>query len=201
VRLVVIGGTTLWSDYSTHLTELNPETSEYLGGVAGDLIPDIMQNAAMLLVPSRYEPGSIVTGEALASGLPVVLSDEVGPSEVVIGPHVRVHRAGDLDDLEDSVRSLLKAIEADQPGLRRAARANAEAVFSSVEIVSQLIAILATAAAQPTSTTGGAPATDAIRSGQQPYASASQKIADQSQNRNLSRLWRCWRLTGRRTRP
>ncbi len=142
VRLLVIGGTTLWSDYSAHLTELHPDVGEYLGAVTSDAMLDIMGSAAMLLVPSRYEPGSIVTGEALASGLPVVLSDEVGPSEVVSGPHVRVHRAGEVDGLEGAVRSLLSTIEGDVQTLREAARADAEAYFSASGVVSQLIDML-----------------------------------------------------------
>jgi glycosyltransferase involved in cell wall biosynthesis len=96
----------------------------------------------MLVVPSRYEPGSIVTGEALGCGLPVVLSDQVGPSEVVQGPHMRIHRAGDVDELECAVRSLLDAVEADEPALRNGARANAEREFGAHVVISQLVRIV-----------------------------------------------------------
>jgi glycosyltransferase involved in cell wall biosynthesis len=100
----------------------------------------------MLLIPSRYEPGSIVAGEALACGLPVVLSDEVGPSEVIAGPHVRVHRAGDVDSLEAAVRSLLSALDDDEPALRAAARADAEAHFAPSTVISQLIGMISSLA-------------------------------------------------------
>jgi glycosyltransferase involved in cell wall biosynthesis len=96
----------------------------------------------MLIVPSRYEPGSIVTGEALASGLPVVLSDEVGPSEVVSGPHVRVHRAGDVDGLEAAVRSLLAAADGERQALADAARTDAARLFSVDALMEQLIGML-----------------------------------------------------------
>lgn len=145
VRLLVVGGTTLWSDYSGHLAELHPDVAKYVGGVAAEAMPALMRSATMLLVPSRYEPGSIVTGEALACGLPVVLSDEVGPSEVVAGPHVRVHRAGDLDGLEKAVRSLLVEATRDRERLRATARADAESNFSPEVVVSQLVAILGAA--------------------------------------------------------
>ena len=146
VRLVVIGGPTQWSDYRAHLADLNPAVAEYLGGLPSEELPSLMREAAMLLVPSRYEPGSIVTAEALACGLPVVLSDEVGNAEAASGPHVRIHRAGDLDGLEAAVRSLLRALDDDEPGLRAAARANAEREFAPPGVVSQLSALIATRA-------------------------------------------------------
>jgi glycosyltransferase involved in cell wall biosynthesis len=142
VRLLVIGGPTPWSDYRSHLTDLNPQVAEYLGDVPSDELPALMRSAAMLLVPSRYEPGSIVTAEALACGLPVVLSDEVGNGEVADGPHVRIHVAGDVDSLEASVRSLLRAVEEDEPALRAAARANAERRLAVRTVVSQLVEII-----------------------------------------------------------
>jgi glycosyltransferase involved in cell wall biosynthesis len=142
VRLLVIGGPTLWSDYTKHLTELNPRVAEFVGGMDSERMPDVMRAAGLLLVPSRYEPGSIVTGEALACGLPVVLSDEVGPSEIASGPHVRIHRAGDLDSLEAAVRSLLVALDEDEPALRAAARANAEREFAPDAITARLIELI-----------------------------------------------------------
>jgi glycosyltransferase involved in cell wall biosynthesis len=146
VRLLVIGGPTLWSDYRAHLADLDPRVAEYLAGVPNEQLPDLMRDASMLLVPSRYEPGSIVTGEALACGLPVVLSDEVGPSEIIDGPHVRIHRAGDVESLEAAVRSLLSAIENDEPALRAAARADAEAHFAPDAVVGQLIEMISSLA-------------------------------------------------------
>jgi glycosyltransferase involved in cell wall biosynthesis len=146
VRLLVIGGPTQWSDYRAHLSGLNPGVAEYVGGLPSDELPELMRHSSMLLVPSRYEPGSIVTAEALACGVPVVLSDEVGNAEAADGPHVRIHRAGDLDGLEEAVRSLLRALDEDEPGLRAAARANAEREFAPGVITAQLIELLASRA-------------------------------------------------------
>jgi glycosyltransferase involved in cell wall biosynthesis len=142
VRLLVIGGVTQWSDYSKHLAGLNPAVATYLGGLPSDELPAVMRSAAMLLVPSPYEPGSIVTAEALACGLPVILSDEIGNGEVVSGPHVRVHRPGDVTGLEAAVRSMLAALDEDEARLRASARANAEAEFSPEVIVATLRARL-----------------------------------------------------------
>jgi glycosyltransferase involved in cell wall biosynthesis len=146
VRLLVIGGCTQWSDYTAHLSGLNPRVAEYVGAVATEELPALLRSAAMLLVPSRYEPGSIVTAEALACGVPVVLSDEVGNSEVVAGPHARFHQARDVDGLEAAVRSLLRATEDDDRALRAAARANAEEHFAVSAVISQLVGIFSSPA-------------------------------------------------------
>jgi glycosyltransferase involved in cell wall biosynthesis len=148
VRLLVIGGPTLWSDYSAHLADLNPEVAEYVGSVNSDELPALLRSAAMLLVPSRYEPGSIATVEAMACGLPVVLSDEVGAGELVAGPHVRFHRAKDVDGLEAAVRSLLRAVDEDEPGLRRSARANAEVHFAAPTVISQLVDMISSSVSE-----------------------------------------------------
>jgi glycosyltransferase involved in cell wall biosynthesis/GT2 family glycosyltransferase len=164
VRMLVVGSVTQWSDYSAHLKDLNPDVAEHLGFVSTEELPALMRSATMLLVPSRYEPGSIVTGEALACGLPVVLSDEVGNGEIVAGPHVRVHRAGDADALEAAVRSLLRAVEDDEPGLRASARRNAEREFAPRIQVARLIELLA-------SVSGRAPARE------RPPAGESARVA------------------------
>jgi len=143
VRLLVIGGPTQWSDYRANLADLHPGVAEYVGGVESEKVPALMRSAAILIVPSRYEPGSLVTAEALGCGLPVVLSDEVGNAEVVAGPHARVHRAGDVDSLEGAVRSLLAAIDENESALRISARENAEREFAVSTIVARLIDALA----------------------------------------------------------
>lgn len=143
VRLMVIGGATLWSDYTAHLKGLNPAVATYVGGIPSEQLPALLRSATLLVVPSRYEPGSIAAVEALACGLPVVLSDAIGAGEAVSGPHVRVHTAGDVDGLEAAVRALLDASAQDEAGLRMAARANAEARFAPEAVVAELIVRLA----------------------------------------------------------
>jgi glycosyltransferase involved in cell wall biosynthesis len=139
VHLLVIGGPTQWSDYTAHLSRLNPEVAEYLGSIPSEQLPQMMRSATILLVPSRYEPGSITTAEALACGLPVVLSDEVGAAEVVVGPHARRHAPGDVPGLETAVRSLLEGMRLDEAGLRKAARRNAEEEFAPEIVVARLV--------------------------------------------------------------
>lgn len=142
----IIGGTTLWSDYSEHLSDLAPGVTEVLGGVPAREMPALLRSATALLVPSRYEPGSIVTGEALASGLPVVASNAVGPSEFLTSPSGAVYDCGDIDALEAAVRTLVDTTDKEWPALRNAARASAEEHVAPRPVTERLVAILTEAA-------------------------------------------------------
>jgi glycosyltransferase involved in cell wall biosynthesis len=86
-----------------------------------------------------------VTGEALASGLPVVLSTAVGPSDVISGSAGRVFCDGDIDAFETVTRDLIAEIERDTDGVREAARATAERYFDADTVVDELERILARA--------------------------------------------------------
>jgi glycosyltransferase involved in cell wall biosynthesis len=71
-------------------------------------MPAIMRAADLVIFPSRYEPCGLVLLEALASGVPVVTSRNVGGSEL-IGPEVGivVEDCDDVDALSHAVGSLL----------------------------------------------------------------------------------------------
>jgi glycosyltransferase involved in cell wall biosynthesis len=148
VEIELIGGATLWSDYSALLAGLNPRTATYRGEVPHAEVQHLLRTSAALLVPSRFEPGSIVTGEALASGLPVVLSTAVGPSDVISGSAGRVFCDGDIDAFETATRDLLDEIERDATGVREAARAAAERYFDADTVVDELERILTFASRQ-----------------------------------------------------
>ena len=142
VAIELVGGATLWSDYSALLAGLNPRVATYHGELPHPEVQRLLRTSAALLVPSRFEPGSIVTGEALASGLPVVLSTAVGPSDVIHGSAGRVFADGDIDAFETMTRDLLEEVETDPAGVRAAARAAAEQYFDADTVVDELERIL-----------------------------------------------------------
>jgi glycosyltransferase involved in cell wall biosynthesis len=79
----------------------------------------LYQLADLLLFPSRYEGLSVALAEALANGLPAVVSDIPCNHEVGDGvPSVRFVRPGDVDGLVAAARELLS-----RDGVREAARA------------------------------------------------------------------------------
>jgi glycosyltransferase involved in cell wall biosynthesis len=143
VEIKLLGGGSLWSDYSAHLKELNPDLAMYIGGVPASEMPKIYGTADAVLVPSHYEPGSLVVGEALAAGLPVVASDQVGPVEVVDRRVCRVFPAGDLDAFEREVRTIVADIRGDRRGAMEAmARQEANTHFAAEKIGLELLRIL-----------------------------------------------------------
>jgi glycosyltransferase involved in cell wall biosynthesis len=131
VEIQIIGDRSLWSDYRPLLADLNPAVATYVGSVDPTRLAAVYAQAGALLQPSQYEPFALTVGEALASGIPVVASDEVGATEGVDRRCCTVFAAGDLDAFEASVRSLLARIAGDERlEMRRIARAEAERLFS-----------------------------------------------------------------------
>lgn len=71
------------------------------GHAAGVELGEIYAEADVLVVPSLYEPWGLVVHEALASGLPVIATDQVGAADDLIDSGANGHlvRAGSADDL------------------------------------------------------------------------------------------------------
>jgi glycosyltransferase involved in cell wall biosynthesis len=148
VDMKVVGDRTMWSDYSAHIKSLHPSVAHYGGSVGSSQMPALYRESDIVLVPSHFEPGSLVVGEALASGLPVVASDQVGPVEVLDRAVCRTFRFGDLDDFEMTVRALVDELENGAAG-RLAERARHEAVnkFAPPVLGARLLEILEEASA------------------------------------------------------
>jgi glycosyltransferase involved in cell wall biosynthesis len=142
VRIAVYGGVTLWSDYRRMAAELDPRIASYHGSLPALELVNEYHSAHAVLLPSRYEPFGLVVGEALATGLPAVVSDEVGAGEPVSQLVCRRFADGDLDAFEREVRNLLEDLERDEQRIRSAAIAEARRLFSPEVVGSRLMAIL-----------------------------------------------------------
>lgn len=141
-QIDLIGGATLWSDYTALATEPAQGIARYVGPVPAEDLVGIYRTSDALLLPSRYEPGALVVGEALAVGLPVVLSDQVGPGEVVDPRVCRTYPDGDLDAFERCVRELLRDIEGDPGVLRRCAAEEARRLFADRPVGERLASLI-----------------------------------------------------------
>jgi glycosyltransferase involved in cell wall biosynthesis len=131
VEIRIIGDRSLWSDYRPLLKDLNPATGTYTGPVEPARLATVYATADALIQPSRYEPFALTVGEALASGIPVVASDEVGATEGVDPQCCTVFAAGDLDGFEAAVRGVVDRIgNGERTDMARSARAEAERLFS-----------------------------------------------------------------------
>jgi glycosyltransferase involved in cell wall biosynthesis len=142
VAIKVVGERTQWSDYRAHLKELNPRTAEWLGGLDHEKTMSQYDNADILLVPSMYEPGGLVVGEALSRGVCVVASDEVGSAEIVDEVCCRHFPAGDMDAFERTTRKLIDDLGHDQARLRESAARQCALHFSQTKIAADLVAHL-----------------------------------------------------------
>lgn len=142
VRIIILGGPTMWSDYRPLLADLNPAIASYHGHQRGPEFLRLYQRAAAVLQPSLYEPFALTVGEALASGTPVVASDEVGAIDGIDPRVCSVFPHGDLDAFEAAVRELLDRVRSSKPELAALARSEAERLFAPAAVTQDLIAQL-----------------------------------------------------------
>lgn len=127
IRILVLGGASMWSDYSKHLSELNPRVAQPAQAQHASRMKDLYGQVDAVLTPSHWEPFSLVTAEALAAGVPVVASDQIGAAEGVDPSVCRIFPAGDAAAFEAAVRRLVEDLRRDGAGVDMAVRARAEA--------------------------------------------------------------------------
>lgn len=140
VEIELIGDRSLWSDYRPLLSDLNPATASYGGPAAPADLPRVYRSGDAILQPAHYEPFALTVGEALACGLPVVASDEVGAAEQVDAECCTLFPAGDVAAFERAVRALVATLEGEgRRGLPQRARREAERLFAPTTVASQLV--------------------------------------------------------------
>jgi glycosyltransferase involved in cell wall biosynthesis len=126
VELAVAGAPSLWSDYSGLLTELDPGVGRVLGRLDRDDVAHLVASATCLVQLSRYEPFGLTVAEALASGVPVVVTPAVGAAEGLPGDVARVVEPGDVAAVDEAVRDLLALAPDERAFLASRCRAEAQ---------------------------------------------------------------------------
>jgi len=97
-------------------------------------------SADALIQPSQYQPFALTFGEVLASGIPVIASDEVGATKGVDPRRCTVFKAGHLDAFEAAVRALLDRLASGaKPDIATIARAEACCLFSIERVVDRIL--------------------------------------------------------------
>ncbi|MCW3019079.1 MAG: glycosyl transferase [Solirubrobacterales bacterium] len=155
-RIRIVGGPSLWSDYSKLLADLPPESSEFVGRIAPADIPAELARADVLVQASRYEPFGLTVGEALAAGVPVVATSEVGAIEDVDRAVVTELAPGDVEGLAAAVVEMLERLTHDAPRLRAKARAEAQRRFAPDVVCRQVSDALLALSAGDAGAAGGA---------------------------------------------
>jgi glycosyltransferase involved in cell wall biosynthesis len=137
-RVRVVGGPSQWSDYTPLLEDLPSETAEYAGQVSAVDVQAELARTDILLQASKYEPFALTVAEALAAGVPVVATSEVGAVESVDRSVVTVVEPGDVAGMAAAIIAMLDTIRASPTPTRSLARAEAERLFAP-EIVCEQI--------------------------------------------------------------
>lgn len=132
VHIQLIGDHTVWSDYRFLLRNLHPDTATYEGYVPAPELARLYQRADAIIQPSRFEPFGLTISEALATGIPVVASSEVGAVDGVDPSVCRVFPDGDGAAFVRQVRELLAetAVSDRRRQLSVTARSEAERLFA-----------------------------------------------------------------------
>jgi glycosyltransferase involved in cell wall biosynthesis len=130
VRVRVVGGPSLWSDYTTLLDDLPAENSEYAGRVPASEIPGELARSDLLLQASKYEPFALTVAEALAAGVPVVATREVGAIEGVDSSVAAEVEPGDIDGMATAITAMLDRVKARPQETRSLAHAEARRLFA-----------------------------------------------------------------------
>jgi glycosyltransferase involved in cell wall biosynthesis len=86
-----------------------PDNLHYWGATVHGGVPQIMREADLFALPSLEDAYPLVTLEAMACGLPVIVSDHAGTSELIThGEDGLVIPAGDVTALVHAIERLLE---------------------------------------------------------------------------------------------
>jgi len=85
LRLVIVGDGTLRPRVEAVASSADSRVS-YLGRLSGNDVLRAYLSADLLVLPSLFEPWGLVVNEAMACGLPVIVSDRVGCARDLVRP-------------------------------------------------------------------------------------------------------------------
>jgi glycosyltransferase involved in cell wall biosynthesis len=83
------------------------ERIEFAGPVSGPAKRDLLANAAVLVLPSHNENFGNVVIEAMGSGVPVIVTPEVGLSDAVLGAGAGLITSGEPEELARSIHDVV----------------------------------------------------------------------------------------------
>jgi glycosyltransferase involved in cell wall biosynthesis len=119
-----------------------PESARYRGARLQEGVAQVMRDADFFLLPSVEDAFGLVALEAMASGLPVIVSDHAGASELISsGKDGFVVKAGDAGAIADAIGKLLEDEER-RHEIGRAARARVEQGCSWEEYGDKVITLV-----------------------------------------------------------
>lgn len=108
-RLAFVGSGELDGEARRLAAELGLSSVSFAGFVNQSRLPAIYGASDIFVLPSENEPWGLAVNEAMAAGLPVVISSELGcaPDLVADGVNGWTFPSGDVDRLADTLRRLV----------------------------------------------------------------------------------------------
>jgi glycosyltransferase involved in cell wall biosynthesis len=137
-RIRVVGGPSIWSDYTKLLDDLPPENSEYGGAVPYSGMVEELERSDIVLLTSKYDPCPMSVLEALAAGVPVVATSEVGSIEGIDRTVAAEVALGDVAGIATAITQMLERLSANPTETRSLARAEAERRFAPDVVCEQI---------------------------------------------------------------
>jgi glycosyltransferase involved in cell wall biosynthesis len=147
VHVEIVGGPSQWSNYDSLLDDVDPTIASSRGSLSHHELAHWLPTCDMLVHPAKYEPFGLTVGEALACGLPVVVTTAVGAGEAVSEACCTRVPPGDLDALEGAVRGMVARLRSPTGmEMHTAARSEAERLWSAASVTPPVMAALLQAA-------------------------------------------------------
>jgi glycosyltransferase involved in cell wall biosynthesis len=128
--VTMVGAGALWSNYEPLLGDRLEERLLWKRSLPHQEVIEEMENSDILIIPSHYEPGGIVVGEALAAGMLVVASDVVGSAEILSDRACVKFSAGNLSSFLAAIETAIERIRTNPEEVRRVTRSECEQHFN-----------------------------------------------------------------------
>jgi glycosyltransferase involved in cell wall biosynthesis len=138
VRVRVVGGPSIWSDYTKLLDDLPPENAEYCGAIPYAGMPAEFERSDIVLLASKYDPCPMSVLEALATGVPVVATSEVGSIEGVDRSVAAEVAPGDVAGMATAITTMIDRLRTKSEETRSLARAEADRRFAPDVVCEQI---------------------------------------------------------------
>ncbi|MBK3665349.1 glycosyltransferase family 4 protein [Bradyrhizobium diazoefficiens] len=102
------------AELSDMLRQVDPKTKariDYLGFQPPERLPEFFAGNDVFVLPSRHDGWGVVVNQALAAGIPVICSDNVGAAMDLVRPGFNglLVKAGDVDSLAAALQQLVEA--------------------------------------------------------------------------------------------
>lgn len=109
VSLLLVGDGVLRESLQNFIEKERIEDVHFAGLVPNEELPRYYRISDIFVLPSIYEPWGVVVNEAMASGLPVILSDKVGSGRDLLreGENGLTYPSGDYEKLAICIEHML----------------------------------------------------------------------------------------------